>query len=301
MLKIFNIFRGSIIVLMLGIGSIIASSIVCINMLLQRLFFKRSRLFFLKKSNRALHYWNVFNNFVFKFFLPTRWIINIPPTMDPEHWYLLIANHRSWTDILILYTVFNKKSDRFAFFLKRELLWLLPIIGTACYLLDFPFLVRHSKKDLRKNPNLKGKDIETTKTACEKFKSSPCTIINFLEGTRFTNERAKRQKSPYKHLLKPKATGVALVLNSMQNHLNSILDVTIRYSTPTPTFWKVISGQVKTIEITARLLPISKEMIGDYYGDRDFRKTLQQYLNHIWSEKDQLLIRQHQKENTYHD
>ena len=286
---------------MLGIVSIITALLVCTIMIFQQLFFKKSRRFFLKKSYRLAYYWSTFNSFIFDLLLPIRWTIHLPSTINSKHWYILIANHRSWTDIMVLFKALRNKSERQTFFLKRELLWLLPLVGTACYLLDYPFLVRHSKKDLRKNPKLKWKDIETTKAACEKFKILPCTIINFLEGTRFTAERAKRQKSPYKHLLKPKATGLALILNIMKNHLSGILDTTIKYSEPTPTFWKFISGQIKSIEVTARLLPISEEIIGNYYGDRDFRKRLQKYLNDLWLEKDQLLTLQHQKENIIHD
>jgi 1-acyl-sn-glycerol-3-phosphate acyltransferase len=297
MINVINVIRSIIIFIILLVGTIITASLICIIMPIQWLLPKKYYLTLLKSVNRLLHFWYVLNSWTLSCFTPTRWIINIPKTINKKHWYLLTANHRSWADILMLFKAFHDKSDRLMFFLKRELLWLLPIAGFACYLLGYPFLVRHSKKDLRKNPKLKGKDIETTIKACEKFKTAPCIMINFLEGTRFKKDRHTRQKSPYQHLLKPKAGGVALVLNSMKDHLSGILDVTIKYSTPQPTFWKLISGQIKTIEITANLLPVDESLIGDYYGDRNFRKVLQHYLNQMWSEKDTLLSLQHQKEN----
>lgn len=67
---------------------------------------------------------------------------------------------------------------------------------------DFPFMRRYSQLFLLKYPHLKGKDIEITKKACQKYKDLPVSIMNFVEGTRFTPEKHKKQESPYKNLLK---------------------------------------------------------------------------------------------------
>ncbi len=97
----------------------------------------------------------------------------------------------------------------------------------------FPFLYRRSEY-LKKHPEQKGKDFEATRRACEKFATIPTSVMNFLEGTRFTNEKHARQKSDYKFLLRPKAGGLALALNVLGDKFNSLLDITIVY--PDATF-----------------------------------------------------------------
>ncbi len=63
----------------------------------------------------------------------------------------------------------------------KKILWSLPIAGWACYFLGYPFIARHSHEEVRKNPQLKTKDIETTRAACAKFKEFPTTVMNFVE------------------------------------------------------------------------------------------------------------------------
>jgi 1-acyl-sn-glycerol-3-phosphate acyltransferase len=142
---------------------------------------------------------------------------------------------------------------------------------------------------VRKNPELKNIDIETTRRACNKFKEFPTTVMNFVEGTRFTPQKQANQQSPYRYLLKPKATGVGLVLNELQGQLSGILNVTISYKPRLLTLWQFISGNVEKIYLQYELLPITAEIIGDPYTDRAFRKNFQQWLNELWRAKDQQL------------
>jgi 1-acyl-sn-glycerol-3-phosphate acyltransferase len=86
--------------------------------------------------------------------------------------YLVISNHRSWADILILQHLFNGRIPFLKFFLKKELIWV-PLLGVAWWALDFPFMKRYSKEYLEKHPERRGKDIETTRKYCKKFKYSP--------------------------------------------------------------------------------------------------------------------------------
>jgi 1-acyl-sn-glycerol-3-phosphate acyltransferase len=62
--------------------------------------------------------------------------------------------------------------------------------------------------------------------------------MNFLEGTRFTPAKHAKQQSPYRHLLKPKAGGIALALNAMGDKFRAILDVTIVYPDGAPGFMR---------------------------------------------------------------
>jgi len=200
--------------------------------------------------------------------------------------YLVLANHQSWVDILVLQRIFHRKIPFLKFFLKKELIWF-PVLGQAWWALDFPFMKRYSKQFLKKKPHLKGKDLEITKKACEKFKTSPISIMNFVEGTRFTVEKHKRQQSPYRSLLKSKAGGVGYVLTSMGHQLNAILDVTIVYPDGVKNFWSFLCGDIREVKVRVRSMPVTADLLGDYTTDRSFRARFHTWLNDLWKEKDQ--------------
>ncbi len=61
------------------------------------------------------------------------------------------------------------------------------------------------------------------------FAHNPVGIFNFAEGTRFTVGKHAQQKSPFRYLLKPKAGGIAFVLDAMGEQLKSLVNVTIHY------------------------------------------------------------------------
>ena len=218
----------------------------------------------------------------------TRWEVQGIETLERSEWYLVLANHQSWVDILVLQRIFNRKIPFLKFFIKKELLWL-PVLGQAWWAMDFPFVKRYTKSDLQKKPHLKGKDIEITRKACKKFKKMPVSIMNFVEGTRFTNEKHRRQKSPYSHLLKPKAGGIAFVLGSLEEQIHRVLDVTIVYPDGVTNFWALLCGKMRKIKVRVRSLPVSPELLGDYANDRRFRARLQHWLNDIWAEKNQYI------------
>jgi 1-acyl-sn-glycerol-3-phosphate acyltransferase len=203
-------------------------------------------------------------------------------------WYMVISNHQSWVDILVLQRVLNGKIPFLKFFLKKELIFV-PFLGLAWWALDFPFMKRYSKKFLAKNPHMRGKDIETTKKACAKFKHKPVSVMNFVEGTRFTQNKHSQQASTFTHLLKPKAGGMAFALDAMDGQLDTLVDVTIYYPQGIPTFWQFISGQVQQIQVQVNTQDISPEHIGDYSSDKAFQANFQQWVNALWINKDKEL------------
>ncbi|MCH8536338.1 MAG: acyltransferase [Alkalimonas sp.] len=231
--------------------------------------------------------WISTNNFTTWLFTRIQWRVTGLEQLARKDWYLLLANHQSWADILVLQNLFNRRIPFIKFFLKKELLYV-PFLGLAWWALDFPFMKRYSKAVLQKKPHLQGKDIETTRKACEKFRYKPVTVMNFVEGTRLTAEKHDQQASPYRHLLMPKAGGVAFVLGAMGQQLQHILDVTIHYPERIPSFWDYISGGVRAIHVQVRVLPITNELLGDYQ-DPAFRASFQQWVNALWQEKDQQL------------
>ena len=228
--------------------------------------------------------WISVNNFTTRLFTRIRWHVSGLEKLSRKDWYLVLANHQSWADILVLQKVFNRKIPFIKFFLKKELLYV-PFLGICWWALDFPFMKRYSKAFLQRNPHLQGQDIETTRKACRKFRFKPAAIMNFVEGTRFTRDKHAKQQSPYQHLLKPKAGGAAFVLGAMGEQLHKILDITIYYPKGIPTFWDYISGKVRDITVQIKVLPITPELLGDY-NDNQYRERFQQWINQLWQQKD---------------
>lgn len=205
--------------------------------------------------------------------------------LNRKDWYLVLANHQSWVDILVLQRVLHGQIPFLKFFLKKELIYV-PIIGLAWWALDFPFMKRYSQSFLRKNPHLRGKDLDTTRKACAKFKYKPVSVMSFIEGTRFTQEKHDKQKSPFNHLLKPKAGGIAFVLDAMGENLNKIVDVTIYYPEGIPTFGDFLCGRVKRVQVEVHTAEITNELKGDYFNDRSYKIYFQKWLTQFWHEKD---------------
>lgn len=210
--------------------------------------------------------------------------------LSKDKWYLVTSNHQSWADILVLQAVFNRHIPLLKFFLKQELIKV-PILGLAWWALDFPFMKRYSRAEIERNPALKGKDLETTRKACEKFAFFPTSVMNFFEGTRFTHDKHQQQASPYRHLLKPRAGGAAFTLNAMGGKLDTLLDVTIIYPRHAGTsLFAFLGGAVPEVRVTvqAREIPVWASQ-GDYENDELFRSRFQHWVSDIWREKDTLL------------
>lgn len=236
--------------------------------------------------NRAAETWIAINNWSLAVLTPTTWEITGRDELSTDRWYMLVANHQSWVDILVLQKVFNRRVPMLKFFIKRELLWM-PLLGFAWWILDFPFMKRSARgKQDGKRRNAAG-DLDVAMKACEKFKRLPVTVMNFVEGTRCTPEKQHRQKSPYRHLLRPKCGGAAVVFNAMRTHLSALLDVTIFYPQGPPTYFDLICGRVHKVRVDIAVLPVDDELVGDYLADPVFRKRIQTRFNTLWEKKDQ--------------
>ncbi|WP_448213988.1 acyltransferase [Colwellia sp. MEBiC06753] len=233
--------------------------------------------------------WVAVNSWIQNLLTPIKYHVSGLENVTKKDWYLVVSNHQSWVDILVLQRILHGKIPFLKFFLKKELIYV-PFLGIAWWALDFPFMKRYSQSYLKKNPHLIGKDLETTRVACEKFKHKPVSVMNFIEGTRFTQAKHSKQKSPFSYLLRPKAGGIALVLDAMGQHLNKIVNVTIFYPKGIPSFKQFICGQVKEIYVNVQAIDIPKEIIGDYFNDKVFKQNFQRWLNSTWTEKDQILL-----------
>lgn len=208
-----------------------------------------------------------------------------------DGWYLVIANHQTWVDIVILQAAFNRKMPFLKFFIKQELIWF-PLLGIAWWAMDMPFMKRYSPSFLAKNPHMKGKDLETTRRACEKFRGTPTSVLNFIEGTRFSEEKRVSRKSSYTHLLPPRAGGFAVALSSMGELFTSIVDVTLIYPDRATSFWDMCCGDEVRVIVDVRERALDPWLVeGNYEGDREFRKKMHTWLSEVWVEKDEVIAR----------
>ncbi len=232
--------------------------------------------------------WAAFNNWAFKILCPTAWDIRGADGLRHDGSYLVICNHQSWVDIPALMQVFNRRIPYFKFFLKQQLIWI-PLLGLAFWALDYPFMKRYSPAYLKKHPHMRGKDLEITRRACEKFKGQPVSVVNYLEGTRFTPAKQKAQKSPYRHLLNPKTGGAAFIFGILGQQLDAVLDVTIVYPDGhIPGIWELLCGRVRTIIVDVQVRPIEASLKQtDYQHNPQFRHAVQAWISHIWQEKDE--------------
>lgn len=229
--------------------------------------------------------WVGVNNLTMRVFCNISWHVQGLDSLKRKDWHLVVSNHQSWVDVPVLQKVFYRKIPFLKFFVKQEMIWF-PILGQVWWAMDFPFMKRYSRKFLEKNPHLKGRDMEITRKACEKFKTVPVSVMNFLEGTRFTQTKREKQQAPFKHLLKPRAGGVAFALSSMGGRLTHFIDVTIAYPGGAGSFWDYVCGNIRDIRVQVRSLPISQNMLGDYFNDEIFRHSFQEWINALWQQKD---------------
>lgn len=230
--------------------------------------------------------WISVNRLLFAASGSAHWRIEDDSELQQKGWYLVFSNHQTWVDIVVLQAAFNRKIPFLKFFIKRELIWI-PFIGLAWWALDMPFMKRFSPSYLAKHPEKKGADLEATRRACKKFSDTPTSVINFVEGTRFSEEKREQRNSPYRNLLSPRAGGVAIALSSMGELFDAVLDITIVYPDGAPEFWDMCCGDVVKPVVECRMRPIDKALLaGDYEQDREFRRSVHAWLGTLWAEKD---------------
>ena len=195
--------------------------------------------------------------------------------LRPDAWYLVVSNHQTWADILVLVVALYGRIPQFKFFTKRELIWV-PFIGPAMWFLEFPYVRRYSRDQLAANPTLREHDRQATLDACVGFRQRPTSVLVFLEGTRFTEAKRDAQGSPYRSLLNPRTGGFGMVLENMADRLDAVVDVTIRYRGGAPPFWDFLCGRSPAVEIDIRALPLPPVA----------RDEVNAWVNRLWEEKD---------------
>ena len=238
------------------------------------------------------NHWISSNNAVIDNILPKKdWRISLPDDVNTQGKYLLVSNHQSWVDTSIVQYISEKRLPLTRFFTKFELIYI-PVVGQAFYFLDFPMMRRHSKEAIAKNPALQGKDIEEAKRACALLKNKPFTLLNYLEGTRFTAIKRDKQHSPYKNLLKPRAGGLSLAINALGDDMDGILDMTIVYPDGVPTYGDLWKGNIKRLGVDVRHIKMPDALFmaiqnGGYENDETVKAQMFDWVEEIWQQKDQ--------------
>ncbi len=234
-------------------------------------------------------HWVEGNNRILDSLLPTVWDIRGIEGTRYDGRYLIISNHVSWVDIIALFRAFHGQAPLIRFFLKSMLAWV-PIVGMAAWALEFPFMKRYSPEYLVKHPEKRGADLRTTRRAVRRYRDIPVSILNFVEGTRFTLDKHADQDSPYQHLLRPRVGGIAFVLASMGEQLDGFFDVTLAYPGGDIHMWDFVTGRVPRITVDAHRIEIPTEFfaaeITELGPERD---RFKEWIDEVWKRKDERL------------
>jgi len=286
----FAALRGVVLALFLAVNTIAWASLTFLAAALRLVLPPRFGGNALRRAmNGIIDGWVSGNRRVFGWLNPTPISVQGLEGLGRDQWVLVLANHQSWTDILLLQNTLRPHLPPLKFFTKRELLWL-PFLGQAMWALDFPFMHRYSPAYLERHPEKRGKDLETTRRACAHFRHTPTAVINFVEGTRWTPEKHAAQGSPYPGLLKPRAGGTGFVLSALGDQLDRYVDVTLCYHTARPNFWRYLCGRLGPVDVIIEQGPLPEALRGGDYGeDPAFREAVKTWLDERWQRKAVLL------------
>jgi 1-acyl-sn-glycerol-3-phosphate acyltransferase len=241
---------------------------------------------------RITNSWLSINNWLIDHVLPnTQWDISTDPELElnMQGRYLMTCNHQSWVDTTVNQYFGLTRMPLTRFFTKWELIFI-PFVGQAFKILGFPMMKRHTKAEIAKNPELKTRDMDEARKACEQLLSQPFTLLNYLEGTRYTQEKHDQQKSAYQNLLNPKAGGLALALNILGDQIDALVDMTIVYPDGVPGYGEFWLGEVPRIAVNLRKISIPEWVLGgNYEDDPEYKERFQIWVDELWTEKDQLI------------
>ena len=268
--------------------------VFCPVLILKLLTFNR----FNKLSQKILNWigeqWNAGNDLIARAFYGLEFDVHglDDPEISHDKSYLIICNHQAFTDIFVLESVLNRRVPFMKYFLKQKLIWF-PILGICWWGLNFPFVKRYSREQLRQRPALAGKDLERVLKACEKYKSYPTALLNFVEGHRRNSKRTpEMEKSPYKYLLKPRGAGLAIARNILRDVLSGVLDITIVYHKDRSSFKDLFTGKIDKVKVIIEFIPISEVPLEESPNPKALPKKMQRWLKKRWEIKDQILIRE---------
>ncbi len=191
---------------------------------------------------------------------------------------LILCNHQSGADIIILLALAYemKALPRLKWFAKDSLKYI-PIFGSGFYLMDAIFVKRSWFKDKDKIMAIFRRFIE------EKV---PFWILCFVEGTRFTQEKAEKDQAffknkniePFSKVLRPKPGGFVAALSTLSPVTDYIYDLTFAYPKAIPTLFDLCLGKCPKVHVhcqrfTISELPKDKNEVQDWLFTRFAEKN----------------------------
>ncbi len=284
-----NFMKGSLATILVIMNTVIACTPLFLAGLIRLPLSGAARSNLDRSMDLVIEYWVGCNRLLFDLLR----ITNVEVTWDggeglsKKRWYIVISNHQSWTDILILQTRLFGHIPPIKFFTKQQLIWI-PFLGVAMWLLGFPYVRRMSTRQIAENPKLAEIDRQSTLSACAGFRNHPTTVLNFLEGTRFTPEKHARQDARFQSLLNPKIGGLVYTLAALEDRLHYFVDVTIEYPDGIPTFWEFMKGECHNVQMLVHCRDIPATLAASHEFE-DIRVALVPWIEDLWQEKDERL------------
>lgn len=293
-MSVLNFFRGILVIALFALNLAFWGIPVTICAVLRLILpFKPARFAVVAAMVRVAMGWVEGNYAIFRL-VPAVLTINGLDELDRagrirrDGHYLIVSNHQSWIDIFVLFTTFHRRTPLVRFFMKHQLLWF-PVVGIGCWALDFPFMKRYKPEYLKKHPEKRGEDLETTRRACRRYRHVPVSLCAFIEGTRFTMQKHADQESPYRHLLRPRIGGIGYVVATIGEQLNDMFDVTIVYRGG-PSLWDFASGRMTEIVVDVRDIPVRPEFFDSAIVEPGpKRDAFKAWVSGIWAEKDEVI------------
>ena len=282
--------RGTFSMLLLALNSVLCCTPLYLMAIVRLACRGRAHRAMSRYMDRLVDAWVGINRQTFRALKLTRVDIDwaCDERLSRDRWYLVISNHQSWADILILQNSLLGRIPPLKFFTKRQLIWV-PLIGVAMWVLGFPYVRRASREQVAANPQLLEQDREATLDACRRFRDHPTSALNFLEGTRYTPAKHDAQaEARFEHLLNPKLGGMSYVVTGLGDQLHKIVDVTIKYPNGIPTFWDLMQGRCSEVRVLVQCRDLPADVRSAADSDQ-VRLRMGPWVDSVWQEKDRRL------------
>lgn len=151
----------------------------------------------------------------------------------PDETALVIANHRTWIDSVILFSLARQvgRNGDCKFLAKRTLL-LFPVFGFIGAVTDSVVFIQREAKRAGQAMGILYNRLTTARPP-----DLPFWLIIYPEGTRRTPAKLrtaqdfakKRDLKPLQHVLQPRTKGFVSMANALRGHAEAVYDVTIAY------------------------------------------------------------------------
>lgn len=210
---------------------------------------------------------------------------------------LVVCNHRSWADTVVLYSLARqvRMHGDVKFLAKRSLL-LFPVFGFAGWILDVVIFIKRQSSSAGRRMGQMFSSLTDPRRG-----NIPYWIINYLEGTRFSEAKHRaatdfakqRDLDTLQHLLQPRTKGFVATVHALQGNAGgnaqAVYDVTIGYQQSndkkmSPLFvdmYFLPSRKNRVIHVHQRRIPLSELPKDD--------DALKNWVYALYKQKDDLL------------